>query len=406
MTFETPEKATMAPRSGEKRDRLSDHTDQPAASPDPKDLKFLGAGDNAEKIGSNGKDPIDIEDSPPKADGMPMDYDDTELTQDNEEKASSVVKLISAGGLDEDAICDNYDYAKTSVSSLNMFNSTQSSESANEDIADNSNNTHQLANAIMQEKDDDDTDQYDDKDNKLTTTSDHNDNNQSTNDNKNNETNKNYKNKNKNNRNLITNNNDHREKLSDNTSTTTIVLSLKTLKTHTSKWTTLSQQAKHLMPYIDTDRDNAFMDLDNCLLKWDGIDKDTATKDQWALAFDKLYRARKGYKGGLIKLFGIKLAGTKPSEFFLDSEFNGTNLFGSSIANAWAGAYIFYGPAWNPQRVICLDISHGPAKPTNAWSKLSEDAKNNSTPFRPSEIYADNPGLRKYTRIILDRCMT
>jgi hypothetical protein len=33
------------------------------------------------------------------------------------------------------------------------------------------------------------------------------------------------------------------------------------------------------MPYIDTDRENALMDMDNCLLKWDGIDKDTATKD-------------------------------------------------------------------------------------------------------------------------------
>ena len=121
----TPEKATMAPRSGEKRDHLSDHTDQPAASPNPKDLKFLGAGDNAEKIGSNGKDPIEIEDSPPKADGMPMDYDDTELTQDNEEKASSMFKLISAGGLDEDAIGDDYDDAKTSVSLLDMFDSAQ-----------------------------------------------------------------------------------------------------------------------------------------------------------------------------------------------------------------------------------------------------------------------------------------
>ena len=241
----------------------------------------------------------------------------------------------------------------------------------------------------MQEKDDDNTDMCNDKDNKLTTTSDYNDNNQTTNDNKKNETNK-HKNKNKNNDNLTNNNNDP-GKLSDNTSTTSTVLSLKTLKKHTSKWTNLSQQAKNLMPYIDTDRDNAIMDLDNCLLKWDGIDKDTETKDQWASAFDKSYRARKRHKGGLIKLFGIKLAGTKPSELFLDLEFDGTNLYGSPIANAWAGAYIFYGPAWNPQRVICLDISNGPAKPTNAWSQLSEEEKNNPTPFRPSEIFADNP---------------
>jgi hypothetical protein len=108
------------------------------------------------------------------------------------------------------------------------------------------------------------------------------------------------------------------------------VLSLKTLKTHTSKWTTLSQHAKHVMPYIDTDRENIIMDLDNCLLQCDGINKDTATKDQWALAFDKSYRARKGRNGGLIKLFGIKLADTTPSELFLESELDGTNFFGSS----------------------------------------------------------------------------
>jgi hypothetical protein len=209
------------------------------------------------KVGSNGKDPIEIADSPPKADGMPMDYDDDiELTQDDEEKASSLSKLISAGGLDEDAIGDNYDDAKTSVSLLDMFDSAQASESADEDDKDNSNNTHQLANAIMQEKDDDNTDTYDDKDNKLTTTSDHNDNNQTTNDNKNNETNKNNKNKNKNSHSL-TNNNDHTGKLADHTANTTTVLSFKTLKIHTSKWTTLSQQAKNIMPYIDTDRDNA-----------------------------------------------------------------------------------------------------------------------------------------------------
>jgi hypothetical protein len=57
MTFETPEKATMAPPSGEKRERFSDHSDQPAASPNPKDLKFLGAGDNAEKSAQTAKTP-------------------------------------------------------------------------------------------------------------------------------------------------------------------------------------------------------------------------------------------------------------------------------------------------------------------------------------------------------------
>jgi hypothetical protein len=264
MTFETPKKVTMAPCSGEERDRLSDHTNQPAASPNPKDLQFLGAGINAEKIGSNGKDAIEIQDSPPKTNEMLMDSGGTELTQDDAEKATRVVKLISTGGLDEDVIGDDYDDAKTSVSLLNMFDSAQASKSANKDDY-NSNDTHKLANAIMQETDDDDTDMDDNKDYKLTLTSNHKDNNLII-DNKNKETNKNNKNKNKNNDNLD-HINDHTENPSNITSTTTTVLSLKTLKTHPSKWTTLSQQAKNLMPYIDTNCNNALMDLDNCLFK-------------------------------------------------------------------------------------------------------------------------------------------
>jgi hypothetical protein len=382
MTFETPEKATMAPRSGEKRDRLSDNTDQPAASPNPKDLKFLGAGDNAEKIGSNGKDPIEIEDSPPKSDETPMDFDETELAYEDDEKAPSVVKLIASGGLDDEVNGYEDDDANTPRSLLTRFDNAQALEAKLPD-SDDDEDTHKLANAIMQEDDDDAMDMDEDKDTEFPVTSEYNKDNQ-TNDNK-----KNQKNKNKQDHHS-TNHNDHTGNINHTTSNTTTVLSLKNLKTHTSKWTTLSQQSKNLMPYIDTDRENALMDMDNCLLKWDGIDKDTATKDQWASAFDKSYKARKGHKGGLIKLFGIKLAGTKPSELFLDSEFDGTNLFGSPIANAWAGAYIFYGPAWNPQRVICLDISHGPAKPTNMWINLSE-AETNSAPFRPSEIFADNP---------------
>jgi hypothetical protein len=175
MTFDTPEKATMAPCYGEKRDRLSDHTDQPAASRNPKDLKFLGAGDNAPKISSNGKDPIDIEDSPPRSDKMPMVWDDMELALDDKEKAYSVVKLISSGGLDKDIIVIDDDDAKTSVSLLK-----QDEESTNKDNDDNSNDTHKLADAIMQVHNDDNTDMYNDNDNKLTITSGNDNNNKTT----------------------------------------------------------------------------------------------------------------------------------------------------------------------------------------------------------------------------------
>jgi hypothetical protein len=61
MTLGTREKSTMASMSKEKRVRFSDNTDQPAAYPNPKEYKFLGAGDNATKSGANGKESVLVE---------------------------------------------------------------------------------------------------------------------------------------------------------------------------------------------------------------------------------------------------------------------------------------------------------------------------------------------------------
>jgi hypothetical protein len=47
-------------------------------------------------------------------------------------------------------------------------------------------------------------------------------------------------------------------------------------------------------------------------------------------------------KGGLIKLFGIKLADTKPTELFSDTEFDRyPSLWQHHHQRTWAGAYIF-----------------------------------------------------------------
>jgi hypothetical protein len=112
MTLETPQKAAMAPCSGKKRDRLSDYTNQLDASPNPKDLKFLGTGDNGEKIGSNGKDPIKIEDSPPKAEETLTVFKEEMVFEEErfvfeeegivEDESASAVKITAYRGLDEE----------------------------------------------------------------------------------------------------------------------------------------------------------------------------------------------------------------------------------------------------------------------------------------------------------------
>ena len=70
MTLGTREKSTMASMSKEKRVRFSDNTDQPAAYPNPKEYKFLGAGDNATKIGANGKESVLVEKNTSQPDGF------------------------------------------------------------------------------------------------------------------------------------------------------------------------------------------------------------------------------------------------------------------------------------------------------------------------------------------------
>jgi hypothetical protein len=60
--------------------------------------------------------------------------------------------------------------------------------------------------------------------------------------------------------------------------------------------------------------------------------------------------------------------------------------------NAWAGAYVFYGPGWKAERNICLDITSGLlARPTDWWKQLDPDDTNIS-PFLPSEIFSDDEG--------------
>jgi hypothetical protein len=323
MSLETPEKAAMAPLSGKKRDQLSDNTDQPDASPNPKDLKFLGTGDKGKQIGSNSKDPIEIEDSPCKPEEA-LAVLHKERAEDDD--PASVVKIIAYGGLDEEVNSDKEDKEDSPpVSLVKMFDLAQddSNAKANPNNLDNNNSKHNDNKMEVEDADNQDNDtkmDYDSKEEEGLDTDEHS--------NTTNEEKKNNKNKNKNNK-------DHH--LHDNLDDETPVLSLLTLDAHTVKWTSLSQNAKNVMPYISSDRDKAISDLDKCLKKWDGIDKNTATKDQWASAFDKSYKARKTHKGGPIKSFGMKLANTKPSELFLDSEYDGTYLFGSPL--------LMHGPA-------------------------------------------------------------
>ena len=83
MTPENDETATMAPRSGKQRDRVSDYTNLPAAAPNHNDLNSLEAGDNAARSGPNGKESVEFSESLSNTDEVD-DANDDEDTNTNE----------------------------------------------------------------------------------------------------------------------------------------------------------------------------------------------------------------------------------------------------------------------------------------------------------------------------------
>jgi hypothetical protein len=86
------------------------------------------------------------------------------------------------------------------------------------------------------------------------------------------------------------------------------------------------------------------------------------------------------------------LAATDLHAFFAPHEFDSECLLLGHIQNAWAGAYIFYGPRWKPEINLCFDISSGIAKPTDWWTTIARAEILPISPFRPSEIFSDDAG--------------
>ena len=101
----TPEKATMADKSGGKRDRISNNTDQPVSTPNTRDTKLLCNGDK-DPIGKGNEGKlVEIE--------HPLDPDKINVTDEGVVKQAQkevidvdvnpddLAELIASGGLDE-----------------------------------------------------------------------------------------------------------------------------------------------------------------------------------------------------------------------------------------------------------------------------------------------------------------
>jgi hypothetical protein len=126
-------------------------------------------------------------------------------------------------------------------------------------------------------------------------------------------------------------------------------------------WKTLDANSKQTMPYLYVDKKSFKLHLSS-IMKHFKLTDEIIERDEWVKMFHKL-AADSSRNVKQIKKFGMKLAATNPNELFLPHEFDGSRLLHGRIQNAWAGAYVVYGPGWKPEIVIGLHISNGIAPP-------------------------------------------
>lgn len=143
------------------------------------------------------------------------------------------------------------------------------------------------------------------------------------------------------------------------------------------------------MPYLLNENKTLELHLASVMTHFNVTD-DILARDEWVKMFHKL-ALDPSRKVKQTKKFGLKLAATDPHEISLPHEFNGSRLRQGCIQNAWAGAYVVYGPGWKTDIVIDLDILSGIASPTAWWKNLNHD-EIHLAPFLPSEIFSDSAG--------------
>jgi hypothetical protein len=377
MTLETP---TMADMSGEKRDRRSDHTDQPPTTPNIKDTKLLCADD---KVAIGRKKEEELVEPDSNTDDKANNDDILALVDPPVLKKSVVTdvdfdSMLDTNGLDGKVADELVIHNPTSLTTT--FDKALTDTANDGDtkkpgqavaIADSKPGGKALFSSEAQE-------QFDNYQNKK-----NNDNKDDQETKKETEKEKNNKNKTEKNNNMDTTDTNGVDAYDDKA-----VLILTTVKGQTSKWKGLHTTLKNIMPYMASDRTGASMDLDNFIRHFN-ITESIIGRDNWVDLFSKSHGLI-GKKTKLLKKFGVRLAATDPHEFFQSYEFDGERLLSGRMQNAWAGAYVFYGPGWQPEVQVCLDISSGIAKPTIWWNKLDSKETASITQFRPSEIFSDN----------------
>ena len=389
----TPEKATMADMSGGKRDRISNHTDQPASTPNTRDTKLLCNGDK-DPIGKGNEGKlVEIE--------QPLDSDKINATNDGigkqaqkevidvDDNPDVLDDLIASGGLDKTSGSDIERLVPKTLFGSPKDNEEESNETGSSEWITVSNKT--IA-----------TDAQDgfstptknpvkkDKNINTPTKTEGNNKNDKNNNKKNNK--KTEKENKKNQETITTIKTSDNDKKGSNDKAVLVINIDDGYKPATMKWKMLDSNIKEIygLSYKRSDYDKKLRTAFEKVLLHLNIDDKNAefSRDEWVKNFIAIANLPAKKDNKLIKRFAISLAATDPQEMFNSDQFDGINLIKGPIENAWAAAYTLYGAGWLPE--IGLDISTGIAPPTKWWKDLKPADTSDLAPYLTKEIFWDD----------------
>ena len=366
----------MADLSGGKRDRRSDDTDDPVTTPNTRDTKLScwdpddasGEAYDAETV-ENGKSPWN--DSPKG------DHDDTTmtggLTAPKDQPVIDVDDLISSGGVEPG---DPPPVLRATTPKKLFFDSDDEDddgaviESVDDVTKDPAKEIYNEASTTKHTITDDNNTTPEKSITKKTTEK---------------------ENKKNNNNKTIHETIDSNEFILVTTKSNSN-LDLSTLSEHSSKWKKLDDHSRKLSPFGDNDRPAILKVLEATLIHFNKDKTSSLSREDWAKIFGVTASASGKNKAKFVKHFGARLILSSPKDLFLPHEFNAeTNiLLQGKINNAWAGAYLFYGPGWLPEIIISLDTAEGLKPPTTWWTTLSAADVKKVIPFSTTDVFKDD----------------
>ena len=169
-------------------------------------------------------------------------------------------------------------------------------------------------------------------------------------------------------------------------------LDLSSFSEHSTKRKDLDNNSRKLTPFGGNDRPAVLREIESTLVHFKKDKSASLSHVDWAKIFGVTSSSSGKSKTKFVKYLGARLILSSLQDLFLLHEFNAKThtLFQGKLNNAWAGAYLFYGPGWLPVIIISLDRVIGLKAPTPWWKTLPVDDAKNIIPFSTDDVFKDD----------------